>query len=124
MTSLKLGEQIEQLEKASNRLAEALALAKTEINRDATIQRFEFTFELAWKTIKTFVKTKGLDAKSPADAIRIGADLEIIENPSFWLEEVLEARNATSHLYDETIADAVYEAAKNFFLRYRSFSRR
>ena len=44
---------LEKLTKANERLREALALkSPTQLERDGIIQRFEFTFELAWKTMK------------------------------------------------------------------------
>ncbi len=38
------------------RLAEAVSQAETEIIRDATIQRFEFTFEAVWKALKLYLE--------------------------------------------------------------------
>ena len=51
------------LESALERLSEALAAPKTDLNRDASIQRFEFTFELFWKSLKF---TSRSPVKSPS----------------------------------------------------------
>ncbi|MGB9706468.1 MAG: nucleotidyltransferase substrate binding protein [Microgenomates group bacterium] len=51
----KLESQYQDLQKAYLRLKEAVALPPTIINRDATIQRFEFTFELCWKLMNNIV---------------------------------------------------------------------
>jgi len=40
------------------------------INQDATIQRFEFTFELAWKLMKTILEEEGIKVVSPKNVIR------------------------------------------------------
>ena len=103
-----------ELEKAVNRLKEAAALPSSNvINQDATIQRFEFTFELAWKLMKTIVEEEGLEAPSPKRAIRLSADIDLIADPIKWFE-FLEARNNTVHTYKEDIARQVYSKAKEF----------
>lgn len=100
------------LKKAMNSLHEALLLSKTDISRDATIQRFEFCFELAWKLLQTGIRYKGLEAYGPRDSIRMGAEMGLLENPDAWLS-LLEARNLTTHMYDEALANLVYDQAKN-----------
>ncbi|WP_448568477.1 nucleotidyltransferase substrate binding protein [Thermus sp.] len=47
------------------RLASALAQPKDEFVRDSAIQRFEFTFELSWKTLKTYLELQGLRSTRP-----------------------------------------------------------
>ncbi|MBU1327392.1 nucleotidyltransferase substrate binding protein [Patescibacteria group bacterium] len=109
----KLQLQIRQLERATGRLAEVLSLEPTLVTMDATIQRFEFTFELAWKVMKNFAYEKGLEAISPRDAIRTAAQLGLIEKVEEWFA-FLEARNNSSHIYDDKMAADVYETAKKF----------
>lgn len=109
----KLTSQFKQLEKASNRLAETLALKPTQVHQDATIQRFEFTFELAWKAIQSFAFQKGIQVVSPKDTIRIAAQLGLIEDVEMWFD-FLDARNMSSHIYDEKMAKLVYQQAKKF----------
>jgi hypothetical protein len=52
------------------RLSEALNQPKTEWTRDAAIQRFEFTIELAWKTIIRFARREGFECDSSRQALR------------------------------------------------------
>lgn len=101
------------LKAASARLTEALSLEKTMINRDATIQRFEFTFELSWKLMKSLNYYNGQDCYSPRECLRLAAQNSLIENLDEWFA-YLKARNTASHVYDEQEADVVYESAKNF----------
>lgn len=49
---------IKEYSKALLSLEEALSLPKNDIVRDATIQRFEFCIELAWKTSKKVMGTQ------------------------------------------------------------------
>jgi len=109
----KLKSLIEGLKKANRRLKEATALKPTRIHKDATIQRFEFTFELAWKTIQAYVRDQGFDCKSPKSCIREGARLEIIDNPEDWFE-FLRQRNLVAHTYNEKMADRIYKTALKF----------
>ena len=109
----KLESLIESLGKANQRLKEATKLEPTRIHKDATIQRFEFTFELAWKTIQEYVRDQGFDCKSPKNCIREGARLEIVQDPESWFE-YLKFRNLIVHTYNEKIADRIYQEAVKF----------
>lgn len=110
----KIQSQFEDLQKAFGRLKEAVILpSEVTINQDATIQRFEFTFELAWKLMKTILETEGLEAISPKNVIREGATIGLIDDPQKWFE-FLENRNLSVHTYKEEIAQKVYQSAKEF----------
>lgn len=100
----KLEALITDLTAANARLKEGLALPPTRIHKDGTIQRFEFTFELAWKTLQAAIRDQGLDANSPKRCIREAARLELIDGPEQWFE-FLEQRNNIAHSYNEQLAD-------------------
>lgn len=78
--------------------------------RDATIQRFEYTFELAWKLFRKVARIEGLEVNSPRQAIRAAYDVGLLEDIDLWFE-LLEDRNRTSHTYDESTATQVFESA-------------
>ena len=106
--------QVKQLSKAVLTISDALRMEPTQINKDGTIQRFEYTYELCWKTMQTPVKTSGiLDVNSPRESIRAAAQIGLIENVEIWFD-FLDARNQASHVYDESSADLVYEVVKKF----------
>ncbi len=104
---------IKNLKKANSRLKEATKAPPTQLNKDATLQRFEFTFELSWKTIQAYMRDQGLDCLSPKSCIREAARLGLIENPKTWLE-FLEARNLIAHTYNQRVANKIYKKALKF----------
>lgn len=89
------------------RLNEALVASKTDLNRDAAIQRFEFCFELAWKVIQEQARTEGLDCQSPKGCLKLAYKNGWIGDETGWLA-MLEDRNRTAHTYDEALAKDVY----------------
>ena len=66
--SEKLHNQLRLLETALSRLEKALAQPVDEFVRDSAIQRFEFTFELLWKSVKTYAEEAGVECSRPATA--------------------------------------------------------
>lgn len=104
-------------EKAVASLEEALAQPKTDYLRDATIQRFEYTFELAIKMLKRSLEKwpegTTIDQQTYRDMIRMAAESGLITDPEAWFE-YREARNITSHAYDEKLAEKVYTTVKKF----------
>ena len=102
---------VKQLEAALLTLDEVLAMEWSKVVRDASIQRFEYCFELAWKLIKKRLKTDGVEVNSPRQAIRQAFENNYIEDVDLWFE-LLDDRNLTTHTYDAEIADQVFESAK------------
>ena len=78
--------------------------------RDGAIQRFEFCVELAWKAS---IKALGSTATAPKPAIREMAQNYLIDDVQAWFD-FIEARNKTSHPYNEGIAQEVYLVAIKF----------
>ena len=105
--------QLENFENATKRLKAALEYDPLELDivLDAVIQRFEFTFEMAWKSINLAAKAVGYDCKSPKGCLKLAYRMEWIKDEEKWLE-LLEARNLTSHTYDPEMAMDVYETVK------------
>ena len=116
-----LGELIiTPLLKARDSLKIALDAPKTDLNRDASIQRFEFTMELAWKTMKRILKYKSILINSPRDTIRESAKEGLIDDPKAWFT-FLESRNMTSHVYDEKVAERIYSSLPAFKIELDAF---
>ena len=108
--------QLENLENATERLKAALEYDPLELDivMDAVIQRFEFTFETAWKSVKLAAKAVGYECKSPKGCLKLAYRMGWIKDEERWLE-LLEARNLTSHTYDQETAMDVYETVKENF---------
>ena len=101
------------LKKALVTLSEGLKVRQVPIVRDGVIQRFEYVFELSWKTIKAAAEYGGVSTKSPREAIRYAYKMEWITPEKKWIA-IMDARNLTSHTYDEATAHKVYVRAKMF----------
>lgn len=114
MNRERLGEKLKDYKRACSRLDESTKLeVYNEIVFDGVIQRFEFTFELSWKLMKSFLEYSGLsEIKSPRGAIREAFAFGLIDNGEQWIDMMID-RNKTSHLYDESEARLIYDRIKN-----------
>jgi len=72
-----------------------------DLAKEGMVQRFEYTYELAWKTIKDFIESKGEAEKYQKDVLKKAFQLDIIDNGEIWLE-MLSKRNLMAHTYNET----------------------
>jgi nucleotidyltransferase substrate binding protein (TIGR01987 family) len=105
-------------EKALKTLRDILEEPFSIIIRDASIQRFEYTFEAFWKFIKEYLKEKeGIIANSPKTCFREVFSLRFCtEDEVVRLQEMTDKRNSTSHTYKEAVAQAIYNELKNYLL--------
>jgi len=120
---MALEKRKKDFEKALNRLEEAYKKAVKNKNtedypffRDSTIQRFEFTTEILWKTLKEFLKEKeGIECKSPKGCIReFFSSGYLTPNETSLLLEMIDSRNKTSHTYHEEIAEEIFFSIKGY----------
>lgn len=95
------------------RLDEGLRQPESALIRDACIQRFEFCFELAWKSIQQLLREQGQQCSSPKGCLRQAFKQGWIEDEAGWIA-ILADRNLTSHTYDEALAKAVYDRLKGY----------
>ena len=115
------GFTLDPLRKACRSLEEALDAADRapadRLIRDAVIQRFEYTYELSWKTLKRYLETRhgqsDADLWSRRDLFRVGAEAGLIASPTDWFE-FTKMRNLSSHTYNEHTADRVASVAPLF----------
>lgn len=75
--------------------------------QDSLIRRYEYTLELAWKTMKDYLENEGfMDVTSPKKAVRKAFQERMIQDGSAWIT-ALDDCNKTSHAYDENMAKEV-----------------
>lgn len=89
-------------------LSEQRALSKLE--KQGLIQAFEFTHELAWKTLKDFLISRGAsDLFGSKDVTCEAFKLDLIEDGETWMQ-MIKSRNLTSHTYDEETVEQIVDA--------------
>lgn len=88
----------------------------TDLEREGLVQRFEYTFELAWKTLKDYLEYSGLvlDQVTPRSVIKAAFAARVIADGDTWID-MLAHRNLMSHTYDEAkFKDAVNAIALRY----------
>ena len=90
--------------------------ALNELEREGVIQRFEYTFELAWNTLKDRMDYDGvaLATVTPRNVIREAFQARLIGDGEAWID-MLNDRNLMSHTYDSTRFEQVI---RNIICRY------
>lgn len=100
---------LEDLGNAVARLRDALSQTENEFIRDAAIQRFEFSFELAWKAVQAVARLEGQPCHSPRAAVSTAWQNGWVTDEAAWLD-MLDARNKTSHTYRAAVAREVFDS--------------
>jgi len=88
-----------------------------EIEKEGAIQRFEYTWELAWKVMKDYLQASGTTFKTttPTSVIKAAFQAGLIENGEDWMD-ALDARNKMSHVYDLEVFEQVIADVSSRFL--------
>lgn len=112
-------QRLQQFIKAEKRLSEALTNGFEVLSRleqEGVIQRFEYTFELAWKVLKDLLFYEGFDVKSPRDVIRQAFESEYLnEDDTETALDALEKRNLLTHTYEESTMLEALDLIENQF---------
>ncbi|MFA5994926.1 MAG: HI0074 family nucleotidyltransferase substrate-binding subunit [Patescibacteria group bacterium] len=106
-------EIIESFEQSINRLKEILQEQPTIANRDSAIKRFELTCELAWKSLQKYLREEKILCYSPKDCLKQAFKLNLIQDDERWLN-MIEDRNLSVHVYDESFAIELYKRLPNY----------
>ena len=78
-----------------------------ELEKQGLIKSFEYTYELAWNTIKDYFESQGeTSIYGSRDAFRLAFKRGLIEDGETWME-MIKSRALTSHTYNEDIAEKV-----------------
>lgn len=111
-------QRFDNLTKAFNNLKEAIGNYKnlSVLEKEGLIQRFEYTFELTWKTLKDYLESEQETAKFPREVIKTAYRYEIIDDGDIWMD-MLEKRNLFSHTYDEKLFNqSLNYIVNNYFI--------
>lgn len=89
----------------------------SELEKEGIVQRFEYTFELAWKTLKDYLEYSGvtLEQITPRYVIKQAFASKIIQNGQVWIN-MFEHRNLMSHTYNPKTFTKAIEAIANHYL--------
>lgn len=87
------------------------------LEKDGVIKRFEFTFELAWKTLQDKLYDDGyVGIKGPKPVIKQAFNNGIIKDGQEWID-MLTDRNNSTHLYDESAAVHIFDSIQNNYFK-------
>lgn len=106
-------QRFENYKKALAKLGEAVQLDSvrklSELEKQGTIQAFEYTHELAWKVMQDFFIYQGnSEIRGSRDATRQAFSANLITDGDHWME-MIKNRNLTSHTYNEQISEEIYK---------------
>jgi nucleotidyltransferase substrate binding protein (TIGR01987 family) len=112
--------RFESLSRALGMLGEALErgpAALSALEKEGTVQRFEYCFELAWKTVKDYLAESGvvIDPITPRQVIKDAFAAKILDDGQLWMDMLVE-RNLVAHTYDKAVFDKAVEAIHTRFL--------
>lgn len=117
MTDMRWQQSLRDWGNALNRLEEMLnePIDAKPYVLDATIHRFEFCYELCWKTLKYLLAHEGkTDINSPREVFKAAYSLHWIDNEELWID-MINSRNLTTHTYRESTAQEVYDDITSFY---------
>lgn len=103
--------------KALNTLKQILEEPFSIIVQDATIQRFEYTFEAFWKFLKEYLKEQeGIICNSPKSCFREIFSLGLLtEEETVKFLEMTDDRNMTTHTYKDEVSRIIYRKIPDYY---------
>ncbi len=91
------------------------ATPEDEITQMALIQAFEFTFEIAWKTMKDYLTYEGYNGLgSSKQTVRVAFQASLIRDAEAWMMAIAK-RNLTSHVYNSVILNETIDFISHRF---------
>jgi len=91
--------------------------ALNQLEKEGVIQRFEYCFELAWKTIKDYLEQGGFvfAFATPRQVLKDAYAAKILEDGQVWID-MLDHRNLLSHTYSPVVFEQAVEAIHRRYL--------
>jgi len=107
--------KIATFEQALKTFKEALLERPSQLERDGAIQRFEYCFDLAWKSLKHHLEKRGLmDLNSPRSVFSAAYAEGVIDDEAIWSIIILK-RNASVHTYNQQLADSLFSELPTYY---------
>lgn len=96
-----------------------------DLEEQGLIQAFEYTYELAWKTLQDLLHDKGFkNIFGPKPVIRKSFNIGLIDYGKGWLV-MHDSRNMATHTYEQSIAQIIgNDIRKSFFGLFKSLKSR
>lgn len=113
--------RFDNYKKALGLLREGIELRKIQVlsslEAEGVIQRFEYTWELAWKMLKDYLEHEGVvfDKITPKSVIITAIQSKIIADREIWMQ-ALDDRNKMSHQYDQSIYAHIIDNIQHQYL--------
>jgi nucleotidyltransferase substrate binding protein (TIGR01987 family) len=86
-----------------------------DLEKEGIIQRFEYTYELAWKTLQDLLKYKGYqDISGPNPTLEQAFQDGYIADGQTW-KQMKKSRDLSTHTYNEETADSIYKRIKDVY---------
>jgi len=87
------------------------------LEKEGVIQRFEYSFELAWKTVKDYLEASGLviSPLTPRQVLKDAFAAKVIADGQVWID-MLDHRNLLSHTYDSAVFERAVEDISSRYL--------
>jgi len=113
-------QRFQNFERAFLLLGEALENGPSSLNqleKEGVIQRFEYCFELAWKTVKDYLEQSGfvLATVTPRQVLKDAFAAKILADGQVWID-MLDHRNLLSHTYSPAVFEKAVEAIHTRYL--------
>lgn len=102
-------------------LREAIELSRerglSQLEQEGTVQRFEYCWELAWKTIQDYLEFQGvvIDPVTPRAVLKAAFAANLIDDGDGWMA-ALDARNKMSHTYNLKMFEQVVQSIESRYL--------
>ena len=111
-------QRFSNLKRAFQKLKEAVEIESlSELESEGLIQRFEYTYELAWKTLQDLLEAKGyLDVKGPTPVIQQSFQDGYIIDGDGWMK-LKKSRENTSHTYNKEVAEEIVATIISSYFR-------
>jgi nucleotidyltransferase substrate binding protein (TIGR01987 family) len=104
-----------KLQNAFNILNEGISKCKDDLDKDGVIQRFKYTFELLWKTMKIFLEDQGILCNSPKEVVKSAFKFGLFEDEDTFLKMLVDSNNI-SLLYNNITSERIFERIKELYI--------